>query len=178
MEVRAHIKYVRISPIKLRTLVHSLKVMSPRVALDHLGLSQLRTAKVLYQAIKSAVANGERFPGFDAKKARFKVLSIDEGPVLKRYRAGARGMARPYVRKSSHVTVVIEQAGLLKKEALKVAQTKKAIQTLSQSEKAQDAAKHVQLSAPSAKPMKSEKLSMARKIMNKTVTNTQRTTNK
>ncbi len=117
MEVRAHIKYVRISPIKLRMLLDSIKELSPKVALDHLGLSQQRTAKMLYKAINSAVSNGKSQPGFDPEKAKFKVLSVDEGPVLKRFRAGPRGIARPYVRKSSHITVVLEQNDVQAKPA-------------------------------------------------------------
>lgn len=109
MEVRAQIKYVRVSPIKLRFLIDAIRDVSPQVALDHLSLSPNRTSKVLYKAIKSAVANGNAKPGFDATKAKFKTLAIDEGPSLRRFRAGPKGMARPYVRKSSHITVVIEQ---------------------------------------------------------------------
>lgn len=109
MEVRAQIKYVRVSPIKLRFLIDAIRNVSPQVALDHLSLSPNRTSKVLYKAIKSAVANGNAKPGFDATKATFKTLAIDEGPSLRRFRAGPKGMARPYVRKSSHITVVIEQ---------------------------------------------------------------------
>ena len=169
MEVKAHIKYVRISPIKLRTLVESIKVMSPQVALDHLGLSQKRTAKVLYKAIKSAVANGQSVPGFDANKASFKVLSIDEGPYLKRYRAGSRGTAKPFVRKSSHITVVLEQKGLAK--AAKPAKVKPA-------PKAQKAKTAPQPAAKDAKKPKAQKTEKAQKKTVKKVTNSQRTTSK
>lgn len=115
MEVKAQIKYVRMSPIKLRNLAESVRGLSPKVALDHLYVSQTRRSHVLYKAIKSAVDNGSALAGFDPAKARFKTLKIDEGPVFKRFRAGARGMAKPYKRKSSHVTVVIEQASLSEK---------------------------------------------------------------
>ncbi len=170
MEVRAHIKFVRISPIKLRFLVDSLKKMSPQVALDHLGLSQLRTAKVFYKAIKSAVSNGSALPGFDPRKAHFKVLSVDEGPVLKRYRAGSRGMARPYVRKSSHITVVLEQAGIEQKARTK-SQTPKVIESAvdTQAPLVDNVKPTTERSAKSAKP---------RTVGTKTVTNRQRTTNK
>lgn len=167
MEIRAHIKYVRISPIKLRTLVDSIKVMSPQVALDHLGLSQKRTAKVLYKAIKSAVANGQSTPGFDPKKATFKVLAIDEGPYLKRYRAGSRGTAKPFVRKSSHVTVVLEQKGVAK---------------IAKPAKVKPADKPKAVSKPLAKDTKKKKTKKVEiqkpKSVKRTVTNKQRTTSK
>lgn len=168
MEVRAHIKYVRMSPLKLRTLIHSLKAVSPSVALDQLGLSQKRNAKALYKAVKSAISNGMSIPGFDAKKATFKILSIDEGPVLKRYRAGSRGMARPFVRKSSHITVVLEQKGLEntpKPVKVKAATSKGAVNQPVALNEPVKKAKAVQ----TAKPVNQAK---------KSVTNTQRTTNK
>lgn len=169
MEVRAQIKYVRISPIKVRFLVDSLKRMSAQVALDHLGLSQLRTAKVLYKAIQSAVSNGKMLPGFDPKKAQFKTLMIDEGPVLKRYRAGSRGMARPYVRKSSHITVVLEQKGL--------EMTKKEQKTAPKIVKQAD----VQASVAETQVQKVEKtlkVAKPKKVQAKAVISRQRTTNK
>jgi large subunit ribosomal protein L22 len=174
MEVRAHIKYVRISPIKLRVLIDSVRVLSPRVALDHLGLSQKRSAKVLYKAIKSAVANGEVLPGFDAQKARFKTLSIDEGPFLKRFRAGSRGMARPYVRKSSHIMVVIEQQGIDKTAPKQAANKAK---TTQQSEEAVKQAKAVNKPLIE-KAAKTARAALPRQQAQKSVTNTQRTTNK
>lgn len=171
MEVRAQIKYVRISPIKLRTLIDSIKVMSPQVALDHLGLSQNRTAKVLYKAIHSAVANGSSVPGFDAQKATFKTLAVDEGPYLRRYRAGSRGTAKPFVRKSSHITVVLEQKGVENvAKDVKVKATEKPNQSTDK---------------PAAKEVKETKQTKAAKVqkpkaVKKTVTskNTPRTTNK
>ncbi len=107
-ESRAHIKYVRISAIKLRTLVDWVKSMKPHIALDHLSVNQNRTAKVLYKAIKSAVDNGVTTKGMDRQGMKFKTLMIDEGPGLKRFRAGARGTAKPYTRPLSHITVVLE----------------------------------------------------------------------
>lgn len=175
MEVRAHIKNVRMSPIKLRTLIDSLKAVSPSMALDQLGLSQKRNAKALYQALKSAISNGQAVPGFDPKKATFKVLSIDEGRSLKRYRAGSRGMARPFVRKSSHITVVLEQKGLEntpKPVKVKTAQSK-------DSSKTSDKAVMPALEAVQpAKASKQVKMAKPTKQANKSVTNTQRTTNK
>lgn len=107
-EARAHIKYVRISAIKMRMLVDWVKSMKPHIALDHLSVNQNRTAIVLYKAIKSAVDNGVTTKGMDRQGMKFKTLMIDEGPGLKRFRAGARGTAKPYTRPLSHITVVLE----------------------------------------------------------------------
>lgn len=109
MEAKAHIKHVRISPIKLRLLVDSVKEYDPQTALDYLSVSQNRTAKVLYKAIKSAIDNGVKNHGMDSKNMRFGELMINEGRALRRFRAGARGMGKPYLRRSSHILVRVEQ---------------------------------------------------------------------
>ena len=115
VEARAHIKYVRISAQKLRTIVDGVKKMQPHIALDYLGVSQTRSAKVLYKAIKSAMDNGKTNHGMDQKMMIFKTLLIDEGKGLKRYRAGARGTGKPYVRPLSHITVVLQQEKVVTK---------------------------------------------------------------
>jgi large subunit ribosomal protein L22 len=107
-EARAHIKYIRISAIKLRTILDWVKDMQPHIALDYLSVNQNRTAKVLYKAIKSAIDNGVTNHGMDRQSMKFKTLMVDQGPGLKRFRAGARGTAKPYVRPLSHITVVLE----------------------------------------------------------------------
>lgn len=137
MEVRAHIKYVKMSPLKLREIVDAVKVLSPQVALDRLQFSQRRNAKALRKALVSAIANGQGITGFDPKKAVFKTLKIDEGPFFKRFRPGSRGTAKPYVRKSSHITIVLEQKGL--QEPKKVSKPVARVQKAGESEKAQTA---------------------------------------
>lgn len=169
MEIRAHIKYVRMSPTKLRTLVDDLKTMSAQVALDRLSMSQKRSAKAIYKALKSAVANGQSIPGFNASKATIKILAIDEGPYLKRYRAGSRGTAKPFVRKSSHITVILEQKGLAK--AAKPAKVKA-------DKKAQTAKAPVAAKKPELKKAKVENAAKPAKQTQKKVTSQQRTTSK
>lgn len=127
MEAKAHIKHVRISPTKLRMITDSVKELKPLIALDRLGVSQNRSAKILYKAIKSAMDNGTNNHGMNAEHMQFKVLSVDEGRFLKRFRPGARGMAKPYLRKSSHITVVLNQPGVAqapKKEIAPKSETK------------------------------------------------------
>lgn len=137
MEVRAHIKYVKMSPLKLREIVDAVKVLSPQVALDRLQFSQRRNAKALRKALVSAIANGQGITGFDPKKAVFKTLKIDEGPFFKRFRPGSRGTAKPYVRKSSHITIVLEQKGL--QEPKKVSKPVARVQKAGESEKVENA---------------------------------------
>jgi len=132
-EARAHIKFVRISAQKLRVFVDCIKIMKPHVALDHLSLSQNRSAKVLFKAIKSALDNGVNNHGMNQTLMKFKTLMVDEGRGLKRFRAGARGTAKPYVRPLAHITVVLE-------EDKTVAKVKSKTQTKKQPEKVEETA--------------------------------------
>ncbi|OGK15758.1 hypothetical protein A3H80_03330 [Candidatus Roizmanbacteria bacterium RIFCSPLOWO2_02_FULL_37_19] len=129
MEAHAYIKFVRISPIKLRFIADHVKSLKPKEALDYLYLSNKRSAKVLYKAIKTALDSGKIKFNMQPEQTKFKRLMIDGGPVLKRFRAGGRGVAKPYKRKSSHITVIIE--GIT--PAQKVTMPKKEIETQTQS---------------------------------------------
>lgn len=125
MEARATIKHTKISPRKLRFLAGAIKAMKPATALDYLGLSQKRSAKILWKAIKSAVDNGKTVYNMLPEKMEFKTLAIDEGIFLKRYRAGSRGSGKGYKRRTSHITVVVMQKESKKKtEAPKLEEPK------------------------------------------------------
>ena len=112
-------KYVRTSPRKLRDVVFAVKKMRPEeavLALPHLGK---RAAQPVSKAIKTAIANTiDR--GANAKDLVFKEIQVSEGPRLKRYRAGSRGAAKPYVKRMSHIRIILEE----KKPEVPVKQTK------------------------------------------------------
>lgn len=116
MVYKAYIRHVRISPKKLRFIVDDVRKMLPREALNALYYSNKRAGKILYKAIKSAVDNSKKEPKVDPELLRFKILTIKEGPSLKRFRAGARGTAKPYKRRTSHIKVVLEAKEELEKK--------------------------------------------------------------
>lgn len=107
MEARAYIKYLKTSPKKLRFLVGEIKKMGPVKALDHLFYTHKRAAKFLYKAIKSALDNAEKVLKRDKNLFEFKLLTIEEGPRLKRFRAGGRGVAKPYKIKTAHIKIIL-----------------------------------------------------------------------
>lgn len=107
MESKTQIKQVRISSKKLRFILADVKKMTPQAALDHLFYSSQRSAKILYKALFSAVNAAEKKLKTDAKSLKFKSFYIDAGQFLKRFRAGGRGVAKPYKRRSSHITIIL-----------------------------------------------------------------------
>jgi large subunit ribosomal protein L22 len=108
MESKTYIKNVKITPKKLRFLLPAIKGLRPVQALERLAYTPKAAARVFYKAIHSAVSNAKtKFKTTD-EALKFKTLLIEEGQKLKRFRAGGRGMARPYVRKFAHIKIVLE----------------------------------------------------------------------
>ncbi|MCX7955737.1 MAG: 50S ribosomal protein L22 [Patescibacteria group bacterium] len=117
MESKTYLKNLIISPKKLRFYLKSIKKLSPKEALDYLFYGKQKATKILYQAIKSAIANAKQTLKIDENLLKFKVLAIDEGIKLKRYRPGSRGTAKPILKRRSHIKIVLTK-DLIKKTDL------------------------------------------------------------
>lgn len=109
VEAKAQIKYLRVSPKKLRELTELIKGLAPQAALDQLKFLPKRAAKPLAAAIESALANAKNNLKLNMGDLKIKTIEIGEGPRLKRFRAISRGMAHPYKRRTSHIKVVLEE---------------------------------------------------------------------
>ncbi len=107
MEAKAYIKNIKISPKKLRFLVTDIKKYKPTDALDYLLYTPKKGARLFYKAIKSAVSNAKTKLNISEDLLQFKALVIEEGQKLKRYQAGGRGVVKPYVRRYSHIKIVL-----------------------------------------------------------------------
>ncbi len=111
MEVRATARYVRTSPYKLRPIVDTVRGKKVDEALIILRFLPSPAARTVAKVVKSAAANAES--NFEMTPADLRIVKIfvDEGRTLKRYRAGPRGRAKPILKRSSHITVVVEEEG-------------------------------------------------------------------
>ena len=67
-------------------------------AVDYLMLVPRKSAKLIAKTLKSAIANAENNNNLSADSLRVKSAIIENGPVLKRFKAGARGSAKPRVK--------------------------------------------------------------------------------
>lgn len=106
MEVKAVQKYLVTSPKKLRGVAALVKNLKPTEALEYVPFLKKRSSEALGKVIKVAVANAKQ-KGADEESLVFKEIQINEGPRLKRWKAGARGRAKPYRRRMSHIRVVL-----------------------------------------------------------------------
>lgn len=106
MEITTNQKYIGSTPRKLRLVADMVRKMNPAQALLTLGFTPKYAAQYLSKAIKTALANA-KIQKLDAEKLVFKRIEINEGPKLKRFRAGTRGRAKPYVKRMSHIKIVL-----------------------------------------------------------------------
>ncbi len=110
MIVKATQKYVRITPRKLRLVADAVRGKELLSINEALSTLNKRGAKVINETIRQAVANAVNNLGYSEQQLSLKALVIDEGPTYKRFLAGGRGRAKPYQKRSSHVTVVLNIA--------------------------------------------------------------------
>jgi len=142
---------VKISPKKLRFLVSDMKKQSPVQAVHTLMYTQKKGATFLRKAISSALSNAKNTMNIDEGLLQFKSVSIEEGLRLKRFRAGSKGMAKPYVHKYSHIRLV-----LVTKDAMKLSES---VEVKTESEKPQLKAQNKN----SEKEVKSKKVAKSSK---------------
>ena len=109
MEVRAVTRGVRVSPQKVRLVVDVVRGKKVDEALAILKFLPSPTARIVAKTIKSAAANAEN--NYQMSSSELKVVKIfaDQGPTLKRFRPRARGRVSPILKRSSHITVVVEE---------------------------------------------------------------------
>ncbi len=106
-ESKTYLKNLAISPKKLRFYLKEIKKMTPVEALDHLFYGKQKATKILYQALKSAIANAKIALKTTEDLLKFKVFTVEEGIKLKRYLAGGRGTVKPILKRRSHIKIVL-----------------------------------------------------------------------
>jgi len=108
MEVRATTRYTRISPLKLRLPIAEVKGKNAEQALTLLKFMPLKAAGIMYKTLQSAISNAEHNNELDVDKLIVKNIIVDQGPSMKRFRPRARGRASRILKRSCHLTVIVE----------------------------------------------------------------------
>jgi large subunit ribosomal protein L22 len=109
MESRAVARYIRISPRKVRLIMDEIRGKKIEEALNQLSFAPQKGAFILQKLINSAVANAEQNFEMDVDKLYIKRIFADEGPTLKRFRPRAMGRATRIRKRTSHLTVVLDE---------------------------------------------------------------------
>ena len=116
-EISAKLRYLQISPRKVRLVVDAVRGKGAQEALDTLKFMPQKAADPVYKLVASAVANAEENYGLEAEELVVSRIFADEGPRHRKApyggRFAGRGRFRPIVRRSSHVTVVLAEREVL-----------------------------------------------------------------
>jgi large subunit ribosomal protein L22 len=108
MQAKAITRGVRISPLKVRLVMDVVRGMPVDRALSTLRYMPQKAAREIAKTIQSAAANAENNFDMERRDLVVKTIFADEGPALKRFMPRARGMANRIRRRTTHITVVVD----------------------------------------------------------------------
>ncbi|MDE2765713.1 MAG: 50S ribosomal protein L22 [Chloroflexota bacterium] len=110
MAVRSVLKNVGMSTKRVRPLVDAVRGKPVQAAIDALRFHPGPAAEQVNKALRSAAANAENNEGMNLARLRVVAAAADPGPVIKRWRAKARGRVSRIKRRSCHITIVVDEA--------------------------------------------------------------------
>jgi large subunit ribosomal protein L22 len=106
-EVTAKLSFLKMGPRKVRLVADSMRGHKVVKLLERLPLSNKLAAKPLLKLLKSAVANAKANFKFEMDSLRVKSITVDGGPVVKRWMPKAHGRATPIRQRTSHINLVL-----------------------------------------------------------------------
>ncbi len=109
MEARAHLKYARISPRKVKIVCDLIRGKDVQIAKAILQNTPKAASELLVKILDSAVANAENNLGLDPEKLYVSATYADPGPILKRGMPRAQGRMYRINKRTSHITVVVAE---------------------------------------------------------------------
>ncbi len=108
MEVKASLKYARIGAFKARLVANLVRGQEVNKAIRNLTFSSKKAGLMIKKLIESAASNIQN-QVMDVDNLYVKTITVDEGPVLKRFRPRAQGRASGIKKKTSHINVVLAE---------------------------------------------------------------------
>jgi len=112
MEIKASLNYLRMASRKVRLVANLISGLEVQDAKNELNFLNKRAVKPIVKLLNSAIANAERNFNFDEKRLSslyIKKIIVDEGPKLKRLMPVSRGMAHQIQKKTSHITMILDE---------------------------------------------------------------------
>ena len=107
MEVSAKLIRAGIAAQKARLVADQVRGKPAEAAVEILKFSPKKAAKLVIKVVNSAIANAAENEGVDLDDLFIKAIFVDEGPVMKRFHARARGRGNQILKRSCHITVTV-----------------------------------------------------------------------
>jgi len=125
MEVKAKLSYLRIAPRKVRMVADLIRGKKVEKARAVLSFTTKKAAHPILKLLNSALASAVNTFQLQEPNLYISKIVVDGGPMLKRWRARARGRAFEIQKKTSHVTIVLDEIKETKKKVKKIKKTGK-----------------------------------------------------
>jgi len=109
MEVRAKLRFVRVSPRKARLVADLIRGKGSEEAMNILTFTKKAASKILIKLLKSAIANATQKKTIDIDRLYVKKITVDQGPTMKRFQPRALGRATMIRKRASHITIVLDE---------------------------------------------------------------------
>lgn len=109
MEARATARFVRMAPRKVRLVVDAIRGKYAQDALDLLKFTPNHAAEEVGKVLRSAIANAENNYEMNPDHLRVARCYVDVGPTMKRVQPRAQGRAYRILKRTSHITVIVEE---------------------------------------------------------------------
>lgn len=109
IEIKAVEKFIRMSPRKVRLVADMIRGRGVDEAIALLERTPRVAAKEVKKAINSAASNATQNFGLERSDLFVSSIQANEGPTLKRMKAGARGRYKPILKRSAHITVGVAE---------------------------------------------------------------------
>ena len=122
MPVRARLRNLRIAPRKVRMVADLIRRKPVVEAENILKFTVKRAAPAILKLLNSAVANAKNNFKMEKENLYIQRIWVDEGPKMKRWLPRARGRADEIQKKTSHITIILDE---IKGKAEAKAQQKK-----------------------------------------------------
>ena len=107
MEAKATAKYVRMSPSKLKPVTDLVRGKDLNEALTILKFTSGKGAELVEKVVQSAAANAENNHDMNPDELYVAEIYANQGPTMKRFRAGAQGRAFMILKRTSHIAVTL-----------------------------------------------------------------------
>ncbi len=108
-EAIARARFVRMSPLKARLVINEIRGKPVAEARQILALSPQKASRFIRKVLDSAVANAEHNHDLDADDLYVVQAYVNGGPTLKRFRPRAMGRASRIHKRTSHITVCVDE---------------------------------------------------------------------
>lgn len=168
MPIVSKLKYLRISPRKVRLVADLIRKKKVDQAERILNFTVKKAAEPIAKLLKTAIADARNNFHIDSDNLYISKITVDEGPKYKRWRPRARGTAYQINKRTCHITLVLEedkqkkelQARESRKEAVQSGRLKKIVPSVKENKKEEASSRNVKIEKKTKVQKVSEKKSI------------------